>query len=150
MTNISTSTYFLKRVLPTVWFGIVFVSVVTSFSSDGVSIFGLFVSAILALGGYKAFNEYAWDLADEVHDHGNRLVFRKGKLEQTVMLNDIVNVSYSKNAHPQQVTVRVRKEGKIGRDLSFSPKGAKRTLFGGSESPVVADLIDRIDRARTA
>jgi len=42
-----------------------------------------------------------WDLADEVFDKGNELIFRKGGKEQRGNLREIINIDYAHMSSPE-------------------------------------------------
>ena len=95
--------------------------------------------------GYGLFKKLVWDLADEVFDAGDRLIFRKGGLEQTVRLEEITNIDYAQFHSPERITIHVRSPGLLGKELVFNPPMRSNPF---SKCPLVADLIDRVDRTR--
>jgi len=146
MTKISGPTFFLKRVFPAFWFGLLALLVIVNL--DGRTPV-TFLIPLMALGGFGfvAFRNLVWDLADEVYDAGDHLVFRKGSQEQRVNLSEIVNIGYAAMSAPKRVTIYVRSGGPIGKELVFTP----RTRLGWFlKSPIVSDLIERVDHARRA
>ena len=54
------------------------------------SLMFLIVPCLMAIFGFFFFKKLLWDLADEVFDEGDSLLFRKGKKEQRVNLKDII------------------------------------------------------------
>ena len=91
------------------------------------------------------FKKMAWDLADEVYDNGDSLVFRKDTKEQVVPLEEIINIDYSHLGSPERVVVHVRDKGPIGDELAFALP-MRLNIF--SKSPLVRKLIERVDEAR--
>lgn len=81
MNKVSSSTFYYKKLFPTLWFGI-FVAFLVSclaFRPEGDSLFIFTRPILLAAFVYVLFKKMIWDLADEVFDHGNSLEFHKGK-----------------------------------------------------------------------
>lgn len=88
-----------------------------------------------------------YDLADEVHDAGDHLVVRKGDITERIPLAQIINLSETVMINPPRVTLTLRKPGRLGKDVAFSPV-APLLRFG--RNPLVAELIERVDAARRA
>ncbi len=105
----------------------------------------LSVPIIMAIFGVVLFKDLVWDLADEVFDEGDSLLFRKGGKEQRVYLNEVINVSYVKMSSPEKIVIQVRSNGAIGKELAFNPP---IRLNPFSKNPIAEELIDRVDRAR--
>ena len=148
MKKISGTTFFAKKVGPTIWLvGVLAVLLLGLW--PGVEIefpiaFFLFALGLLA-AGILVFRKYAWALSDEVYDLGNALLFRKGRKEQTVKFKDVLNVNFA--GSPGMVDIQARNEGEIGKVLSFSLPFRINFL---SKDPFIEDLINRIDDARNA
>lgn len=87
------------------------------------------------------------DLADEVHDAGDHLVVRKGDITERVPLKDIVNIGWTVMINPARVTLTLRKPGRLGGEIVFSPV---QPWFMAGRNPLVAELIARVDAARRA
>ena len=145
MTKISGSTVYFKRVFPAVWFGFLAFFILIGLISDSGGILKFGVPIFMGIFGYFLFKKLVWDLADEVYDCGNQLIFRKGNLEQTVALTEIINVNHSDMSSPERITLTVRNEGKLGTELTFTPP-IRFNPF--SKSELVSELIRRIDEAR--
>lgn len=149
MKRISSSTFFYKRVFPVVWFGFLAFFVVTAFSANRTGnapvIPFLIVPAFMAIGGYWLLKKTVFDLADEVSDGGSFLNIRIGRVEERVVLTNIINVSYSVMINPPRVTLTLRQPSRFGKEVSFSPR-ISWILF--SKSPIITELIERIDAAR--
>jgi hypothetical protein len=86
-----------------------------------------------------------FDLADEVLDDGDSLVVRFGSDQERIPVSQIINVSYSYMSNPVRVTLTLRTPGLFGKEIKFSPP---QRFVPFAKSPIVADLIDRIDAAR--
>ena len=147
MKKISGSNVYFKKVLPVFWFGFLAFFTVTSFASGAAcnSVMFLIMPILMAVFGYVLFKKLVWDLVDEVYDLGNELLFKKGNLEQRINLRDIVNIDYSQMSSPERIVVNVRYEGPLGNELVFNPPAR---FFRFSKSPLIKELIERVDRAR--
>jgi hypothetical protein len=86
-----------------------------------------------------------FDLADEVLDDGDSLVVRFGSEQERIPLSQIMNVSYSYMSNPARVTLTLRTPGRFGKEITFSPP---QRFVPFAKSPIVSDLIERIDAAR--
>jgi hypothetical protein len=84
-------------------------------------------------------------LADSVFDDGDSLVVRFGSVEERIPFSQIINVSYTYMANPSRVTLTLRTPGSFGKEISFSPP---QRFLPFAKSPIVADLIERVDAAR--
>ncbi|MCE5211825.1 MAG: hypothetical protein LLG40_09755 [Deltaproteobacteria bacterium] len=147
----SGSTFFYKRIFPVLWFGFIifFLSTALLAESKGTNsddMIVIFVTAVfMAVIGYVVMKNLLLDLMDEVYDEGSSLLFKnKGKTVR-VNLIDIKNVSYSVAVNPPRVTLSLRCKTEFGDELSFSPPAS---LIPFKKNHDIAELIDRIDRAR--
>jgi len=147
MKKISGSTFYFKKLFPSVWFGFLAVFIISAASSGAMneSFMFMVVPTFMAIFGFIFFKKVLWDLADEVYDQGESLLFRKGGKEQKIYLKDIINISHAQMQSPERVVVQFRSEGAIGKELVFNLP-MRFNLF--SKSPIVSDLIDRVDRAK--
>ncbi|MCT8127414.1 hypothetical protein H1D31_15500 [Alishewanella sp. BS5-314] len=148
MKKISGSTFYFKRLFPTVWFGFLAFFIITAASSGAMSESFMFmvVPVFMAVFGFVFFKKLLWDLADEVYDEGDSLLFRKGGKEQRVYLKEIINISHTQMQSPEKVVIQLRSEGTIGKELAFNPP-MRFNLF--SKNPMVNELIERVDRAKS-
>ena len=147
MEKISGSAFYFKKMFPVVWFGFIAFFLALGVFSGAIeeSVMFLVVPVLLAVFGFIFFRKLFWDLADEVYDEGNSLLFIKGGEEQRVLLEDIVNISYSQMSSPERVVLKVRTGGPIGRELAFLPPFR---LIPFSKSPLITELIERVDHAK--
>jgi len=143
VTKISGSVVYFKYIFPGVWFGFLLFFLVTSFMAGAPPLFQI-APIGMAVFGVFLFRKLAWSLVDEVYDGGDYLVFRRGRVEQRVPLDDVMNID-SQLDSPPKVTIHVRSQGPLGRELSFSPPFR---LFSLATPPIVTDLIERVDRIR--
>jgi hypothetical protein len=138
----SKMTFFYKRVLPVIWFGVVLLFIAIGLLSKAPF---LIVALLMAVFGYWAMKKMMFNLADAVLDAGDALVVRSGGQEERIALSDIKNVSYSPYMNPPLVTLSVRRQTVFGDTIAFCAPGSIVPLWS---SPVIHDLIDRIDAAR--
>jgi len=147
----SRSTFFIKRVFPVIWFGFlaffILVPLLAKKSATGHPVAIFLMPAFMAVLGYFMMKKFVFDLADEVLDAGDALIVRFGSEQQRIPLSEIINVSYSYMQNPNRVTLTLRTPCQFGKEVSFSPP-ARFLPF--AKSPIVADLIERIDAARRA
>ena len=148
----SRMTFFYKRIFPIIWFGFLvlfmaapFVAPLMGGKSSGSPLAFLVVPAIMIVVGYGIMRKLVFDLVDEVSDAGDVLVIRNGHLEERVPLSDIINVSYSPFVNPPRVTLSLRNPSMFGDRVSFC---APTSLVPLRASPIIDDLIKRIDAAR--
>lgn len=99
----------------------------------------------MAVFGYFLMKKTAFNLADEVADAGDYLVVRLGAAQERIALANIMNVSYTVMQNPPRVTLALREPCRFGKDVSFSPPAR---LIPFSKSPIINELIDRIEVAR--
>ncbi|MGM3386168.1 hypothetical protein KXR94_00775 [Stutzerimonas stutzeri] len=85
-------------------------------------------------------------MADEVYDEGDSLLFYKDGKEQRVKLSEVININHTQMSSPERAVLKVRNTGAIGTELAFTPP---MRLNPFSKNIIVADLIERVDRART-
>jgi len=147
----SRGTRFWKYGFPLLWFGfltcffvVLLVAALTVKVNPPAAPFLLF-PFVMAGVGYFVFRYLAFSLADVVIDAGDALIVRKGRVEDRIPLSNIMNVSYQILTNPPRVTLSLRKEGALGSEVTFL---APATLWQFSRSPVIMDLIRRIDEAR--
>jgi hypothetical protein len=137
-------TFFYKRIFPIIWVGFL-----TLFAGIGVvkgqGPFAVIVPLVMIAFGYFLMQKLVFDLVDEVWDDGDALVVKNRGQEQRIALADIKNVNYSPFVSPPRVTLSLRRPTVFGEQITFC---APVRLAPFSQSPVIADLIERVDRAR--
>lgn len=101
---------------------------------------------VLALGAVL-MKTLVLDLADEVQDAGDHLVVRKGDITERVPLKEIVNIGWTVLINPPRVTLTLRKAGRLGKEIVFSPR---QPIIQLGRNPLVVQLIERVDAARRA
>ncbi len=143
-------TFFYKRVFPFIWFGVLLLlmafGLFTMSRGDLASnVPFLIVPVLMAVFGYRIMKKLVFNLADEVLDAGDALVVRSGGQEERIALSDIKNVNYSPYMSPPQVTLSVRRPTVFGDTIMFC---APVSMLPLRSSPIIAELVDRIDAAR--
>ena len=146
----SRMTFFNKRVFPALWFGflILFIAVpfVSSASRNAPPPFPFLIfPAVMTIFGYFIMKKLVFDLVDEVWDDGDSLVIKNRGDQERIALSDIKNVSYSMMMNPPRVTLSLRRPTAFGDEITF---GTPVRFVPLSTSPIIKDLIDRIDLAR--
>jgi hypothetical protein len=147
----SKSTFFYKRLFPPLWFGILACIVISmllgSRHSHGANLAAPVVPIVMAAVGYLIFRALIFNLVDEVWDEGDALLVRSAGIEQRIPLANIVNVGFSTMTRPERVTLTLREPGALGREITFI---APTRFLALGRSPIIDELIERIDRARRA
>ncbi len=145
----SAGIYFYKRIFPVFWFGFlgifIFVSLLAGGNGNGPVAVFVVIPLFMAAFGYFIMKNFIFDLIDEVYDEGSSLLFKNGEKEVRVDFRDIKNVSYCHLMNPPRVTISVRHETELGKELSFSPLLAMNPFRKNKD---IEELIDRIDRVR--
>jgi hypothetical protein len=146
----SKATFIYKRVFPifVIGFPLLVVTLVSWANWDSrnpVPLPVLLVPAFIGVVFFFVFKKLIFDLVDEVWDAGDTLVVRNQGQEDRILLSDIINVSYSQFVNPPRVTLMLRTPSLFGDKVSFSPPA---TIFPLSASPIVDELIRRVDAAR--
>jgi len=144
----SSSTFFLKRIFPALWFGFIalFIGIGLTETLDKVDYVMIFAGpAFMAVIGYYLMKHLVFDLMDEVYDEGATLLFKNSGKTVRINLADIKNVSYSVVINPPRVTISLRHKTEFGDELTFSPPAS---LLPFRKNKEITELIDRIDRAR--
>jgi hypothetical protein len=147
----SRSTFFYKRVFPLLWFGFIGVSVFSVLRHQPVvrapPIPFLIVPVLMTVIGYVLFRKLLFDLVDEVWDDQDALIIKNAGVEERVSLENIINIGFSTMTNPERVTLTLRDPGRLGNEITFIPPRRFLTL---SRSPIVNELIERVDVARRA
>ena len=148
----SRNTFFHKRVLPFLLFGLIALGVVApllltrgNLNAPPWPVFAAPLAVAIVI--YVVLRKLVFDLADEVWDEGDALRVRFGEDEERIPLAEIINVSYAGVTNPPRITLTLRTAGRFGREVTFSPQQSFLSpLF--RPNPLVNDLIERVDAAR--
>jgi hypothetical protein len=146
----SRTTFVYKRILPLLFFGIVslfiaFVIVGGLRSGQNPPLPVLIVPVLAAAFIYFVMKRLIFDLVDEVLDAGDALIVRNRGQEDRIALSDITNVNYTPLVSPPRVTLSLRRASVFGAEVTFC---APTRFVPFSSSPVIDELIQRIDAAR--
>lgn len=102
---------------------------------------------VMAVFGYVLFRKLVFDLVDEVWDDQDALVVKNADIEERIALKNIINVGFSTMTNPERVTLALREPSRFGKEITFSPP---RRFFAFARSPIINELIERVDQARRA
>jgi hypothetical protein len=143
-------TFFYKFVFPVIWVSFLIVFLIVAVfvpvrSGQSPPIPALIVPVIMIGVGYTLMKKLIFNLADEVWDDGDTLVVKKGGQEQRIALSDIKNVNYSVMTSPPRVVLSLRRPSVFGDQVAFC---APIRFIPFATSPIIDDLIERIDVAR--
>jgi hypothetical protein len=142
----SRMTFFYKRVFPFVMFGFFLLPIAVPLAKDGVLPLPFIIFPIGMIGfGYLILRKLVFDLVDEVWDAGEALIVRNKNQEDRIPLSVIMNVDYSPMVNPPRVTLTLRTPSIFGDTVTFM---APVRFVPFARSPIVDDLIRRIDAAR--
>jgi hypothetical protein len=145
----SKMTFFYKRIFPFAWFGflLVFAAIATLSSGATNPSLPLFLigPAAMTIVGYFIMKKLVFDLVDEVIDAGDALLIKNGTQQEHIALSDITNVNYSPLVNPPRVTLSLRRPSSFGDKVTFC---APVRFIPFTTSPIIDDLIERIDAAR--
>ncbi len=142
-------TFFYKRVFPVIWFGFLAVFLAISFFQipqwNRAALPFLIMPIIMMGFGYYFMQKFVFDLADEVWEDGDSLVVKNRDRQERIDLADIKNVNYSALTSPPRVTLSLRRPTIFGDQVAFC---APVRVVPFATSPLINDLIDRVDDAR--
>jgi hypothetical protein len=149
----SKMTFFYKRIFPAVWFGfltLLFLVIAIPLFFGGAQHdpppYPLLVVPLIMIGfGYFVMKKLVFDLVDEVWEDGDSLVVKNRGQEGHIALSDIKNVSYAPLINPPRVTLAARVPTVFGSQITFMPP---MRFVPFTTSPIIHDLIERIDHAR--
>ena len=149
MTRISSRrTFFVKRVFPVLWFGVLAFVVFLGISTGAVAKDPPFLAIPIVMAGIGLFimRKLVWDLADEVFDCGHALLVRNRGEEELVPLSNIMHVNVSTYINPPRIALRLIAPGKFGSEIAFSPVTGFR-LNPFAKNQVAEDLTLRVYQA---
>lgn len=147
MTRISKTSFWLKWAFPLAWFGAALYFPIWHIVLGDIRPEVLIVPIGLIIVGLLIMKFVIWNLADEVHDGGDYLLFRNGSSKQKVWFQDIEDVNYNGILSPPRVTVTSRKSGPLGKKLHFQ---GPLTFNPFAKPPLIQDLFARIEKSRQA
>ncbi|MGM0564514.1 MAG: hypothetical protein ACQES2_09295 [Pseudomonadota bacterium] len=122
MKKISGSTLYVKSIFPGIWFGLLaiffFLGLLFWLISGTAQelIKALFLFGLMGVFGYIFFHKITEDLADEVYDEGESLLFRKGSEEQRVKFEEINKIRLGFRRPQETIVLHFRTEGALGKN----------------------------------
>jgi hypothetical protein len=146
----SRMTFFYKRVFPIFWFGFLTLFMIgptaVAWSSGQAPQPMFFIMPIIMMVvGYAIMKKMVFNLVDQVFDVGDALLVKNGSQQEQIPLADITNISYVQMMNPPQVTLSLRQPTSFGDKVTFC---APTRFIPFATSPVIDDLIKRVDAAR--
>ena len=105
----------------------------------------LIMPVFMMVFGYFIMKKMVFNLVDEVFDAGDALLVKNGAQQEQIPLADISNISYAQMMNPPQVTLSLRQPTGFGDKVTFC---APTRFIPFTTSPVIDDLIKRVDAAR--
>ena len=147
----SRMTVYYKCVFPIVMFGFLLVFTITPFIVErrppsASHLPFVILPAVMAVVFYVILRKLIFDLVDEAWDAGDALIIRNKGKEERIAFADIMNINYSSFINPPRVTLSLRQPSIFGDKVTFC---APVRFVPFATSPVVDDLIRRVDAART-
>ena len=144
-------TFFHKRGVPVIWFGILtFIVIFAAWTGkSGEVTIAIVMFILMGLFGYFMMKLLVFDLVDEAWDAGDYLVFKNNGIEESVRLENVMNVSSSTLLNPPRITLTLRTPSRFGKEITFSPPASMNPFKAFKKSPIVDELIQRVDRARS-
>ncbi len=145
--------YYYSRIFAVFWFGGLLVATGAMLwgaycgKVKGVDLPFIFIPVAMMVFGFFFFKKFIFDFQADVWDFGDHLLVKKSGVEDKILLSDIKNVGYSRFS-PQFVTLSLRKTSKFGNEIMFLTKISPAMMIPFAKSPLVEDLIDRVDKAR--
>jgi hypothetical protein len=142
-------TFLYKRVFPVVWFGSTLFLGISLFvvprSSQTATLPFVIMPIVMMVFGYFIMTKLVFGLVDEVWDDGDVLVVKNRDQTERIALTDIKNVNYAALINPPRVTLSLRRQSVFGDKVTFC---APLRFVPFSTSPIIDDLIERVDSAR--
>jgi len=146
----SRQTFFMKRVFPAIWFGMVIIITVTAAfgmtASHQMQPVFFLIPAFMLVVGYYLMKSLVFGLMDEVWDASSELVIKNHGEEARIPLANIINISFMWITNPNIITLRLRQPCRFGKEVMFCPKGMY--FFPFSKNPIAEQLIERVDALR--
>jgi len=148
MNRISSSlTPLLKWGFPTVWFTMVASALVTVVRLDDLPKSALPITMLVTMGlfGFGICWLVLWSAVDEVHDGGEELLVRKGRIQDRIPLAHVAHVGGSRQNGPR-VMLRLSRPSRLGTDILFW--ASDESWIGFGEMSIVRELRARAEDAR--
>lgn len=155
----SSYTFFYKRVFPLLWCGFLLFVFSMQFLAgrharipdESTDILPFLLMPVFMLGiGFFIYYKLIHDLMDEVWLDGDWLVVKNSGEQRRVALADVMNVNATTMTNPRRITVMLRTESRLGRNVSFMPASPRGFLSAFKPDPIATELIERVDALRGA
>ncbi|GGW74069.1 hypothetical protein [Alishewanella tabrizica] len=104
------------------------------------------IPILMFILGCFFFKKIIWSAADDVFDFNDHLLVKKGAVEETIFLKDILSVE-GRLGSPERVIISFRDSKGEVMKVMFHPK---TRIFTFSVHPVVLDLNRRFREAKSA
>jgi hypothetical protein len=137
----SRTTFWYRRVFPVFWFGFLLLWTVFALLLSGNErppriIF--LIPGVMAIFGYFMIRWLVLPLADEVFLDGDEILVRKNGKKIRFSIRQILNVDSSMMTNPERITLTLREQSELGKEIAFSP--TYRWHFF-SRHPIAEELI---------
>src|SRR5215469_785809 len=141
------TTFYYKRAFPFIIFPASIAATVITGAKSGADLFPFLVFLVFVpIIGYASMKLIGlFDLVDEVLDAGDALIVRNGDREERTLFADIVDVNYTDMFGLPRLRLVLRTPSQFGNQITFC---VPRTFLGFRPTPVIEELIRRIDTAR--
>jgi hypothetical protein len=136
-------TFWYQRIFPGFWFGflILWTMLATIPSGrDRPPVIVFLIPVFMAFYGYFLMRWLVFPLADEVFLDQGEVIVRKGGKEIRFGVTHIINVNSSIMINPERITLTLREESELGREIVFCPKH-RFHLF--RVHPIAEELISK-------
>jgi hypothetical protein len=143
----SGGTWFSKWIIPIIFLGLFAVFLSKSIFdhplSNWAGLQSLLTLIVVMVIFFFIWKKSIFDLVDEVWEDDDTLIVKNRGQQQRIDLADIKNINYNQSSKSPRVTLSLRRPTIFGDQISFVPIGP---MLGGP-SPVINELIDRVDAA---
>lgn len=147
----SKRTFYLKRVFPLAWVGVLALIVVMPFVASrgrgSVPVAFVIMPVFMSIIAFVIMKKLVFDLVDEVWDNGDELIVKNKGWEERVALTNIMNVSSSVMTNPRRITLTLRDPGRFGKEVTFTPI-SDGGFLPHMRSRVADELVERVDSLR--
>jgi hypothetical protein len=130
-------TFWYARILPLVLFG--FVGAWTLFWRERAPLIFFLFPGVMAVVLYFTIRLSVFPLADEVFLEEDEVIVRKNGKEIRFSVRQIMNVESSMRTNPERITLTLREDSELGREIVFSPPYRFFHFF--SRHPIAQELI---------
>jgi len=153
----ASSTYVYKRAFPVFWAvelgGLVLFIGMAIFNPTARPSYAQWVSVgfpflIISVVSVFIFKTMIADLVDEVWLDNDQLLVKNRGAQTSVALVDVMNVNTTSMSNPRRVTLMLRVESRLGRNLTFIPDSPRGFAAAFTIDPIAAEVIARVDALR--